>query len=124
MSRRDRIIPEGQDLIVTSDKSDLVVGKDLFPAKTRSPAPGIGAHGVRHQPGPEEAVYTSEEAAILSPLFKRGGEAFAGWVAKNKSISVKVRMALREWEPLLVEFASRLILGHRRRQGSTSHRRR
>lgn len=66
----------------------------------------------------DERRISAAEAGAESPLFPGGGDAFARWAEKEKKIGPAIRQFAQDWLPLLVEFAARAILGHRRRGGS------
>jgi hypothetical protein len=88
-------------------------------------AVSVGVQTVRRTTPVGEAgkrMMRGHEAATRSDLFNAGGSAFARWL-QEKGINPGVeRKTEEEWQPLLQEFASRPVHGHRRGAKGGSHR--
>jgi len=96
-----------------------------FPS--RDPQRAVNAVRRPDSGGPRARTMPGFVAAEACNLFGRpgkgGGEAFSRWLSTNHpDVASDSRMSAAEWEPLLTEFASRPIHGHRRTGAGGNHR--
>lgn len=92
---------------------------------------GLGAAAAHVPTAPEtpgKRKFTALEAGDQSTLFgrpnaqgDRGGAAFAAWCALQ-GYAPDFRQTQTDWEPLLAEFGSQPIHGHRRKSFGGNHR--
>lgn len=96
------------------------------PPAPRTPPVSVGVTSVwDREPDPQalaERKVTGPVAAEAYPGFREGGAAFAAW-CREKGIDPDLKRFESDWTPLIIEFESRPIHGHRRGPGGGTHRR-